>query len=125
VGVAQRVDGVGVATVGLQSVVDGDSAEARQHAGVVDALVTAFVVQRVERQRGGARGVQPAQPALDASARFVEVRDRRDEQLAVNLIEEWPRPATYYAFRFLASDCAILGALRIPVPFAPQALHLS
>ena len=51
VGVAQCVPGVVVvAAVGLEPVMDGDTREVGQHAGVIDAVVAALVVQRVERQ---------------------------------------------------------------------------
>ena len=88
VDVAERVPGVGVVAVGLEPVVDGDAPEVREHAGVIEPVEAAFVVQRVERQPVGAGGEQPAQATLDASAGLVEVRDRRGDELAVHLVQE-------------------------------------
>src|SRR5680860_1797468 len=83
--VAQGVLGLGVAAVGLKAVVDGDPGEVGQHAGVVEAVEAALVVQRVERRLVGARAEQPPQPALGAGAGLVEERDRRRGDLGVNL----------------------------------------
>lgn len=66
----------------------GDSAESRHHAGVVDALSSAPVVQRVEGQCLCARAVQPASAATDASAGLIEVHDRRVDDLLVYAVEE-------------------------------------
>lgn len=48
-GVAERVAGVGVAAVGPEAVVHGDTGEVRQHRCVIEAVKATLVVQRVER----------------------------------------------------------------------------
>ncbi len=88
VGVAQRVDGVLIGAVLRPAIVHGDSAEARHHASVVDALGSAPVVQGVEGQRLGARAVQPSSTAAGASAGLIEVHDRRVDDLLVHALEE-------------------------------------
>lgn len=88
VGVAERVGGCGVGAVLGPAVVDGDPLKVRHHAGVVDALGAAPVVQRVERQRLSAGAMKPAQPATGASAGFVEMHDRRADDLLVHPVEE-------------------------------------
>lgn len=88
VGVALRVDGVLIGAVLRPAVVHGDSAESRHHTGVVDARGPAPVVQRVEGQRLGARAVQPASAATDASAGLIEVHDRRIDDLLVHAAKE-------------------------------------
>jgi hypothetical protein len=86
--VAEGVLEVGVLAVGLEAVVDRDAAEDREHAGVIEAVKAAFVVQRVERQPLGARGEQPAQLPLRTGAGLVEVRDRRGGDSGVHLVEK-------------------------------------
>jgi hypothetical protein len=87
-GVAQGVGRGRVGTVLRPAVVDGDPLEVRHHAGVVDALGAAPVVQGVQRQRLGAGAVKPPQPAAGASAGLVEVHDRRVDDLLVHPVEE-------------------------------------
>ena len=55
---------------------------------MVEPVEAALVVERVERQLVGAGREQPSQPALDAGAGLVEVRDRRGDKLTVYLVEE-------------------------------------
>jgi len=55
---------------------------------VIEPVLAALVVQRVERQPVGAGRKQPPQPTSDAGAGLVEMRDRRIDDPAVNLVEE-------------------------------------
>lgn len=86
--VAQGVIDVGVAAVRLKAVVNCDPAKAGQDPGMVQAVVAAFVVQRVVGQPVGARREQPSQPAVGTRPGFVEVRNRRGDDLGMDLIKE-------------------------------------
>ena len=88
VGVAQRVRDPLVAAIGSPAVVDRDAGEGGQHAGVVDPVRAAPVVQAIERQLVGRGRVQPAQPALHARAGLIEMTDQGHDQLLAHDIDE-------------------------------------
>jgi hypothetical protein len=82
------VDGVLIGAVLRPAVVHGDSMESRHHAGVVDALGSAPVVQGIEGQCLGARAVQPPSTPGDTRAGLIEVHDRRVDDLFMHAVEE-------------------------------------
>ena len=60
---------------------------------MIDAVLAALVVQRKEREPLGAGREQPAQATFDPGAGLIKVRYGRGDQLAVNLVQEWPQVA--------------------------------
>src|ERR1700674_1595553 len=87
-GVAESMDDVRVGAVLRPPIVNRDPPKVGQHPGVIDALGATAIMQRIEGQRLGTGAVKPPSPPAGASARLVEMHDRRVDDLLVYPVKE-------------------------------------